>query len=205
MMTLILFARNDQSAAQVIGYFHIIITIDAQHIFHHIARTLHVATISGHEQFQPFFIFREHPHLQALCNALDGVGANLFPDEPMHIIVGQAHAAPLDGRRINVVDGHRNLSAREFFAQDGRLLQGINDIIGIDAALKPIAGIRAESVSTGRLANPSGMKIGSLQHHAMGCCIGSATLSAQHTRNAHGFAGIANAEVVLVQRALFAI
>ena len=189
----------------MIGYFHIIITIDAQNIFHHIARTLHVATISGHEQFQSLFIYREHLHLQALSNALDGVGANLFPDEPMHIIVGQAHAAALNGRGINVVDGHRNLSARELFAQDGRLLQGINDIVGIDAALKTIAGIRAESVPTGRLANPSGMEIGCLQHHAMGCCIGSTTLSTQHTRNAHGLAGIANAEVVLVQRALFAI
>ena len=90
-------------------------------------------------------------------------------------------------------------------AEDGSLLEGINLSVGVYTALKTIAGVGAQSVTAGTLANPCWMEVGTLQHHTLGGVVGSRTLTAKDTCDTHRLLGVADAQVVLAQGMLLTV
>ena len=52
-------------------------------------------------------------------------------------------------------------------------------------------------MTTGRLADPCGMEIGTLKHHVLRGFIGTTTLSAKHTGNTHRVLSIADSQVTI--------
>ena len=60
-------------------------------------------------------------------------------------------------------------------------------------------------MTTGALANPCGMEIGSFEHHVACGFVGSTTLSSKDTGNTHRLLSVANREVVLAKNVLITI
>ena len=142
LMLLVFVALDDERGLQLFGHFHIIIAIHAQDIFHNVARTLNVHTIGRHFELQALGILRLDDHFERRNDALDGVVRNLLTNQLVHVIVLQIHVEVGQRLGIDILDFHRNLSASQFLAEQGSLLQGVDGAVGIDTALKAERGIR---------------------------------------------------------------
>ena len=148
-MLLIFFTLDDKRTFQLSRNLHIIISIDAQDILHHIAGTLHIHTIGRYLEGQCLRCLVEHLHLQALADALDRFYRNILTYKIVHILIAQFHHRILHRLGIDIADFHRHLTASQFLTKDGSLLQGINRSIGINTTFETETGIRTQSVATG--------------------------------------------------------
>ena len=187
------------------GYFHIIIAIDAQNIFHYVARTLNIYTISGNFELQTFVGFFNHLHAKARHNALNNIVSNLFANYLSHIGIFQVNVKVGYWFGVNVLYLHRYFATCQFFAKNGGLFQGIHRAARVDATLKAVARIGAKSVAACAFPNPCGVEIGTFQHNIARCFVCSAAFSTKHASDAHRFFCVADAQVRRAKRMFFAI
>ena len=115
----------------------------------------------------------------------------------MNIAILQIDHSVLYLLRIDIADIHRNLTAGQFLAEQSGLLQGIDDAIGVNAALKTERSVCRETVTASRLTNPRGMEVGRFEYHIFRSLVGTTTLAAKHTSDTHGILGIADGEVAV--------
>ena len=204
-MLLVFVALNDKAGLQLRGNLHIIISVDAQDVFHHIARTLNIDTISGNFELQTLGTLAEHLHLQRVTNALDSFDGNVLTNQRVNIAVLEVNNGVLHLLRINVLDFHRHLTSCQFLAKLGGIFQCVNHAIGIDATLETERSIGAQTMTASRLTNPRGMEVSTLEHDVLRGLIRTTTLSAKDASDTHGFLGVANSEVAVRELVLLTI
>ena len=63
LVLLVFLTFDDEARLELLGHFHIIITIHAQDVFNHVTRTLHIHAIGRNFELQAFGIFGLNHHL----------------------------------------------------------------------------------------------------------------------------------------------
>ena len=129
----------------------------------------------------------------------------MLTDERVDIVELQVYDCILNLRGIHVLDVHRHLAASQLLAQLGCIFQRLDGAVGVNATLEAERGIRRQTVTARRLANPGGMEIGRLQHHVLRGLIRTAALAAEDTGDTHGLLGIADGQVAVAQLMLYAV
>ncbi len=205
MIIFVFFSQYGKRTLQLSGYFNIVVAIYTENIFHYITRTLHIYSVCGHKQFETVFRFTYHFHLQTLHNTLYHIMADGFSDKRVHIIVFQRNWEIGHWSGIYILYLHAHFSSSQLLAQDGRLLQGVNDTIGINASFKAITCISTQTMSTCTFAYPCRMEISTFEHHIASGFIRTTTFSSKDSSNTHRLFGIADTQVVFTQRMLLAI
>ena len=136
LVFLVLLALYDETALQLSRYLHIIISIDAQDIFHHVAWTGHVNSICRHIDIDAFVVFGRDLHLERLADTLDSLWLDSLADESVYIVVVETYLCVFYGVRINVANLHGYLTASQLFAEDGCLFEGIDGGVWIYSTLE---------------------------------------------------------------------
>ena len=156
------------------GDFHIIISIDAQDIFHHVAGTLHVHAVGGHGEADAALAFGSDFHVERSDYFLDDFCGNGFADEVVRIFIFEIHGKVLrQARSLNVFDVHADRAACQFFDHKGSHFEGIDLQVGVDAALEAEGGIGVQAVAACALANPRGVEVGAFEQHVFRGFVGA--------------------------------
>ena len=109
------------------GDFHIIISIDAQDIFHHVAGTLHVHAVGGHGDTDAALGLGSDFHVERSDDFLDDFCGNGFADEIVRIFIFEVHGKVLrQARSLNVFDVHAHGAACQFFNHKGSHFEGVD-------------------------------------------------------------------------------
>ena len=190
---------------ELCGYLHVVVSVDAQDVFHHVARALHVHAICRHREVEAFGVFLVYLHLKARHDALDGVGAELLAYQSVAILIVEAHVEVWKWLWIHVFYLHRHLAACQLLTEDGSLLECVYSAVRVNATLEAEACVGRQSVVARALANPCRVEVGRFENHVSRRLICSGTLSAEYAGYAHGLLGIADAEVVLPKYVLHAV
>ena len=196
-VALVLLALYRQTAAQGGGNLHLIITIDAKNVFHHVAWTLHVHPIGRDYERQAISILLSDLHFQTGHYTADGLGRNMLTDEGIHIGILEIHGESLHRLWTCISYLHAHLGSCQLFGHEGSSLEGIDLSIGVHTALKTETGIGAQSMTASTLAYPCGIEISTLKYHIASGLIRTTTLSAKHSGYAHGLLGIADGQVAV--------
>ena len=188
------------------GDFHIIISIDAQDIFHHVAGTLHVHAVGGHGEADAALGLGSDFHVERSDDFLDDFYGNGFADEVVRIFIFEIHGKVLrQARSLNVFDVHAHGAACQFFNHKGSHFEGVDLQVGVDAALKAEGGIGIKAVAASALAYPRGVEVGAFEQHVFRGFVGARALAAEHAGDTHGGVGIANGEVAVGEFVLYAV
>ena len=139
-VALVLLALYRQTAAQGGGNLHLIITIDAKNVFHHVAWTLHVHPIGRDYERQAISILLSDLHFQTGHYTADGLGRNMLTDEGIHIGILEIHGESLHRLWTCISYLHAHLGSCQLFGHEGSSLEGINLSIGVHSALKTETG-----------------------------------------------------------------
>ena len=123
----------------------------------------------------------------------------------MHIVVLQVNREVGQRIGIHILDLHAHLTVGQFLTKDGSLLQCVDGSVGINTTLEAEAGIGAQSMTTGTLANPCRMEVSTLEHHVCGCLIRTTTLSTEHTSYTHRLLRIADGQILVRQAVLHTV
>ena len=105
-MFLVFLSLDDKARLELLGHFHIIISIHAKDVFHNVARALDIYTIGGNFQLNAFFIFVLDNHLKRSNDTFDGLVGNFLTDELVDISVLQINVEVGHRCRIHIVDFH---------------------------------------------------------------------------------------------------
>ena len=130
---------------------------------------------------------------------------NLLAYQRVGVAVLQIDNGVLHRLGIDIVNLHRHLTASQLLTENGSLLQGIDDTVGVNATLKAERCVSRKAMTTGRLTNPRGMKVSRLQHDAVSGLIGAAALTAKDACYAHGLLGVADGKVTVRQFVLHTV
>ena len=103
--------------------------------------------------------------------------------------------------RIVVLDFRSDFTSRQFLHQQRSFLQGINRNIRVDTTFETERRIRAQTVTTRRLAHPSRMEISAFQEHVRSGFRRTGIQSAKYAGNTHRLFRVANHQVLVRQLA----
>ena len=204
-MLLVLLAFYHETALQLCRYLDVVVTIDAEYVFHHVARTLNVNPVSRNVDVDAAFVLSGYFHLKRLADALDGFRGDVLAYEGVHIVVVKPYLGVLNRVGIFIAYLHRHLSSCQLLAKDGCLLKGIDGAVGVDAALEAEGGVGAQAVAARALPDPCRVEIGALKHDVGGCLVCAAALSSEHSRYTHRLLDVADAQVVGAERVLHTV
>ena len=98
-----------------------------------------------------------------------------------------------------------DLSAGDLLDEQGRAFEGVDDVVGVGAPLETEAGVGAELVASGRLADGDGVEPRALDEHAFGGVGDSALYTTKDAGDAERLIGVANHEVVGAEFPLLAV
>ena len=96
-MLAVFVALDDERALQLRGNLHIIISVDAQDILHHIAGTLHIDSVGRNLDHHFLSGLGEDFHLQRGANILNSVNGYLLTYQRLGVIKRKLHFGVLDG------------------------------------------------------------------------------------------------------------
>ena len=75
----------------LLGEFHIVVAIDAEKVFNHIARTLNIHAIGGDKEFQALFVLLFGCDFERIENALHHLSWDYLTDESVYIVESEIH------------------------------------------------------------------------------------------------------------------
>ena len=84
-MLAVFLTLNHKAALELGRYFHIIISIYAQDVLHHVACSLHIHTICRHVDIDALSILGGDLHLKTVAYCLDGVGRYLLTNKRVDV------------------------------------------------------------------------------------------------------------------------
>ena len=197
LVALVGLALHGKAALQRRGDFNIIVSVDAQDVFHYIARALDIHSIGRHGQGEALRRLLLDFHLQARHDALDGICRDVLAYQGIHIGIVQRDVEIGCRTRADIDNLHADAGTSKFACHDGSLLQCIYLSVRVDTTLKAEAGIRGEAMTTGTLANPCGVEVGALEEHVLCGLIRTTPLTAKHTSDAHGFLCITDGQIMV--------
>ena len=176
----------------------VVVAIDAQNLFHHIARLLHIHTESGCLHLHLLLVRRKNLKAKVLQDALLCLHGQFLTDEVGHILVFHIDDGILWQRVVlHIHNLHAHFATSQFLCQHGCTFDGVNLACRVDATLKTETGIRLKSVTTCALANPCGVEVSTLEEHVLRGFVSAATLAAEHTSDTHRLLGIADSQVAV--------
>ena len=85
LMLAVFLTLNHKAALELGRYFHIIISIYAQDVLHHVACSLHIHTICRHVDIDALSILGGDLHLKTVAYCLDGVGRYLLTNKRVDV------------------------------------------------------------------------------------------------------------------------
>ena len=196
LVLVVLVSLDYKRAFQLCRYLHIIIPVDAQDVFNHITRTLHIDTIRWNAKLYTVTCLRVNLHFQACDDRLYHFRLQVLAYQAINIIIFQRNLEVLHRFRINIVYFHRHLAPGKFLAHDGCLLQRIYYSIGVYSTLKAERCVRAKAVAACAFPYPCRMEIRAFKDYVPCSLIRAAALSAKYAGYAHGIFLVAYCKVV---------
>ena len=205
-VALVQFALHSEGRAHLRRNLDIVIAIDAQNLFHHIARFLHVHAESGSFHLHLLLIRRKDFKAEVLQNALLSLHGQFLTDEVSHILILHINDGILWQRVVLHIDNlHADFATCQFLRQHRCTFEGIYLTCWVNATLKAETGICLQAMTTRTLANPSWVEISTLEEHVLRGLVGSASLSTKHTCDTHWLLHIADSQVLIGKFVLLTI
>ena len=192
------------------GHLHIgrkldvVVAVDAQHLFHHVALARDVHAVSRHlDQCTGRRGFHK-AEVHAFQNLADGFAADGLADQRLHPGVIQLHADRLESLRAELVPAH-DLRTAEVADQQGCALGCRHRGGRVDAALVAERSVCLETVVLGGLADGNRVEVCRLQEEFGGGLRRTGILAAEYACDAHRLLGVANHQFFATERALHAV
>ena len=186
-----------ECALHLAGEFHIVITVHAENVFHHVAWALHIHAVGWHHNVDFLCVFAHDFHFEAFNDALDSVVVDVLADKAGHIVELQFHRETREFAALHIDDVATNLTTCEFLDEDSGEFEVVNGVVGVDATLEAerCVGVQAEAACA--LTHPGGVEVGTFEEH-VGSGVGHARIqAAKHTADAHRLFSVANHEVAV--------
>ena len=198
-------ALRREVAAHGAGKFHVVVAVDAEYVFHHIAWALHIHAIGWHQDVELLIGLFHYLHFEAREDALDGVLAYVFTYEVVDVVVAEFYGEVREFLILDVDYIAADFAACHFLDEHCSHLEVVDHGIWVDAALKAERGVGVEGKSASRLANPGGVEISRFEEDVGGGFGDAAVEASEHAAYAHRLFGIAYHKVALGEGAFHAI
>ena len=205
-VALVQFALHGEGRAHLRRNLDIVIAIDAQNLFHHIARFLHVHAESGSFHLHLLLIRRKDFKAEVLQNALLSLHGQFLADEVSHILILHINDGILWQRVVlHIHNLHADFATSQFLCQHRSTLDGVDLTCWVNATLKAETGICLQAMTTCALTNPRGVEVSTLEQHVLRGLVGSASLAAKHTGDTHWLLHVADSQVLIGKFVLLTI
>ena len=194
-----------QRGMECLVKLHVVVAIDAQYVFHHVARAGNIHTVCRDAQCEHIVGFFFNLHLESGEDGLHQTLVESLADETRHVVERQLYRRTLNRRRVEIRDFTADFAACQLLHEQCGSLEGINHIVGIHATLKAERGIGVQALTARRLAHPCRMEASRLKED-VGCLFRNARFkSAEHAGDTHRLLCVANHKVAGCHRAFHTV